>query len=538
MSEIHITRAVYRDTKESVSIEAVNSGLQDNVVCACCGAKLVANKGKKKAWHFSHYVDEACALAYETQLHLTAKEYFANVGKIPIPLEAGWISPYVCAELKISGVQIEVYMDGRRPDLVVEVGSEQYWIEIANKHKCDAEKVWDCRAKDKNVIEIDVSGCGHLDKFDSLDHCLVRIQSLNVCNDYLDDIATNTAHKHETVRKQFEALTRSQKQLEEKASKQIKAEKTLEERIEAQQKKHDDRLEKMRLRESAQNEILAELERAIGAHEVLLNEAKVRRSSLENEINDKASAKLAELEELNKATLERLKDEFEAQWQQELHAKRERFEQELNAEFQRRFQNELDAMNSRKLAHEKLGYELKILEHEKTFLCNEIETWGQRNREFQKQQESQLQESISPLIEQRDILNDQIAELTRMIEGKLIEADLIDTYANNLAEVREFCLARTDYRQTLNQRMKVFKSIERQCNELRAEYKQKCVQLDVMVKLSNDFVKAFKSSFDLLQRKDLLEEIPEILAKRVNKNSILLSRNAQEELDDFELMDV
>ncbi|MEE3878335.1 competence protein CoiA family protein [Vibrio sp. YYF0003] len=538
MSEIHITRAVYTDTKESVSIEAVNSGLQDNVVCACCGAKLVANKGKKKAWHFSHYFDEACALAYETQLHLTAKEYFANVGKIPIPLEAGWVSPYVCSELKISGVQIEVYMDGRRPDLVVEVGSEQYWIEIANKHKCDADKVWDCRAYDKNVIEIDVSDCGHLDQFDSLDHCLVRIQSLNVCNDYLDDIATNTAHKHETVRKQFEALTRSQKQLEEKEFKQIKAEKTLEERVEAQQKKHDSRLEKMRLRESAQNEILAELERAIGAHEVLLNEAKVRRSNLENEINDKASAKLVELEELNKATLERLKGEFESQWQLELHAKRERFEQELNAEFQRRFQNELDEMNSRTLAHEKLGYELKIMEHEKTFLCNELETLGHRNREFQKQQESQLQESISPLIEQRNTLNDQIAELTRMIEGKMIDADLIDTYANNLAEVREFCLARTDYRQTLNQRMKVFRSIERQCNELRVEYKQKSVQLDAMVKLSNDFVKAFKSSFDLLQRKELLEQIPEILAKRVNKNSILLSRNAQEELDDFELMDV
>ncbi|MGY3569341.1 competence protein CoiA family protein [Vibrio paucivorans] len=72
MSAIHITRAVYEATKEPVSIEDVSSGLQDNVVCACCGAKLVANKGKKRAWYFSHYFDEACALAYETQLHLTA----------------------------------------------------------------------------------------------------------------------------------------------------------------------------------------------------------------------------------------------------------------------------------------------------------------------------------------------------------------------------------------------------------------------------------------------------------------------------------
>ncbi|MDE1311372.1 competence protein CoiA family protein [Vibrio aestuarianus] len=163
MSEIHITRAVDKNTKASVSIESVESGLQDNIVCACCGAKLIANKGKKRAWYFSHYFDEVCILAYETQLHLTAKEYFAKVGKIPLPLDIGWVTPDACSELNISGVQVEVYMDGRRPDLVVEVGSEQYWVEIANKHKCEADKIWDCRTNGKNVIEIDVSDCGQLD---------------------------------------------------------------------------------------------------------------------------------------------------------------------------------------------------------------------------------------------------------------------------------------------------------------------------------------------------------------------------------------
>ena len=259
MSQIHITRAVHKETKQTISVEDVQSGLQENVVCACCGGKLVANKGKKKAWYFSHYFDEVCAFAYETQLHLTAKEYFAKVGCIPMPIDAGWVGSDLCAELNVSSVKVEVYMDGRRPDLIVEIGSEQYWIEIANKHKCETDKIWECRANSRNVIEIDVSNSGHLDQFDSLEHCLIRIQSINPCNDYLDEIARSTANKHEKVRKQFEAMMRSKKSLAVEKDKQEKTEKTLEQRREAQQKNYEDKLEGMKARESAQDEILAEL---------------------------------------------------------------------------------------------------------------------------------------------------------------------------------------------------------------------------------------------------------------------------------------
>lgn len=538
MSEIHITRAVYQDTKESVSIEDVDRGLQANVVCACCGAKLVANKGQKKAWHFSHYFDEACVLAYETQLHLTAKEYFAKAGKIPIPLETGWITPDACAELQVSDVKIEVYMDGRRPDLVATVGSEQYWIEIANKHKCDDDKVWYCRSRDKNVIEIDVSECGYLDQFDSLEHCLVRTQSLNTCNDYLDEIAKSTAHKHEKVRKQIEVLKRSEKKLEEQEIKQEKVEKTLEERIEAHQKKHEDRLEKMKLRKDAQDEILAELEKAIASHQTLLDSAQARHAQIEYEIEEKVTSRLKQLEEQNQAVLLQLKGELQREWNLELRKKREEFEQQLAGEFNRRFQSEILAMEERQRTHEKLAQELKVLEHEKFFLCDEVESLGLRKKEALEQQGHELRESFAPLLEQRNILTDEVTELTKQVKEKLIEADLVDTYANNLIEVRDFCLARSDYRQTINQRMNKLKSIDRKCKELEFDYEQKFERLDVMVKLSNEFAKAFKSTFDLLQKKELLSELPEVLVNRVNKHSIMLSRNAQEELDDLERMEV
>lgn len=534
MSEIHITRAVDKNTKESVSIESVESGLQDNIVCACCGAKLIANKGKKRAWYFSHYFDEACILAYETQLHLTAKEYFAKVGKIPLPLDIGWVTPDACSELNISGVQVEVYMDGRRPDLVVEVGSEQYWVEIANKHKCEADKIWDCRTNGKNVIEIDVSDCGQLDQFDSLDKCLIRLQSLNPCNDYLDVIASNTATKHETVRKQFEALRRSQKQLQKEEKQQEKAVKTLEERIEDQQKKYEERLEKMRFRESAQDEILAELERAIGTHETLLHEVKMRKENLENEMDEKVDLRLAELDELNEMALAVLKRTLGEEWLQEKELRRERFEQELADDFRRRFQNELDEMESRKQAHEKLTSELRALEHEKSFLRDEVDALVVNKKLVQEQQAKQIEAQLCPLIAQRNALFDEVTRLTSMVEEKLVEHDLIDTYGNNIEEVKEFCLARTDYRQTLHQRVQEFKAIERQCNALRAEYEEKCVQLDVIIKLANEYVAAFKNGFDVLQKKELLALLPPKLVSRIQTRLIMLSRNAQEELDDYE----
>ncbi|MEZ8485608.1 hypothetical protein [Vibrio splendidus] len=218
--------------------------------------------------------------------------------------------------------------------------------------------------------------------------------------------------------------------------------------------------------------------------------------------------------------------------------KREEFEQQLADEFNRRFQSEIVAMEERQRAHKKLAQELKVLEHEKFFLCDEIESLGLRKKAILEQQGHELRESFAPLIEQRNTLTHEVTELTKQVKEKLIEADLVDTYANNLVEVRDFCLARSDYRQTINQRMNKLKSIDRKCKELEFDYEQKFERLDVMVKLSNEFVKAFKSTFDLLQKKALLSELPEVLVNRVNKHSIMLSRNAQEELDDLEQMEV
>lgn len=533
MSEIHITRAVYQDTKVPVSIEDVDSGLQDNIVCACCGAKLVANKGQVKAWYFSHYFDEACSLAYETQLHLTAKEYFSKIGSIPMPLEAGWIESDCCAELKVSNVQIEVYMDGRRPDLIVNVGSEQYWVEIANKHKCDAEKVWSCRANDKNVIEIDVAACGHLDKFDSLENCVIRVQSLNPCNDYFDEIAAVTVKRHETVRKQFESLRRSQKQLEAKEVAQDKIEKTLEERIAEQKKKHEAKLEKMKIRESAQSTILAELEKAIKANQIVLQETEQRKANLNKIINEEIKKKLAELEVQNQLVLSQLQDELERRWQDEVRDRRLQFEQDLSNEYKHRFQDELNEMEASREAHLELKRNIRALEHEQSFLREERDELVVNKQLVKEQQTKQIEEELHDLLEQKRLSEIRVTELKSAVKEKLVELDLVEIYAANIAEIKQFCLTHSDYHKEINRRKEEVQIIQEQCSYIQLEFDEKRSELDLMVKLANEFAKAFKVTFDVLEKEALLHRIPQQLTERIHKNPLLLSRNGKEELDDF-----
>ncbi|WP_052147651.1 hypothetical protein [Vibrio cholerae] len=160
----------------------------------------------------------------------------------------------------------------------------------------------------------------------------------------------------------------------------------------------------MKLRESAQDEILAELERAIDVHKEHLCELETRKANLENELNERSRLKLAELEEQNKVTLEQLKAELEVEWQQELISKREQFEHEMSEEFQRRFQIQSDIINAKKRAYEKYDSEIKILEHETVFLRAELEELVNNKALIQQEQAKQIEQQIKPLIEQRNVV--------------------------------------------------------------------------------------------------------------------------------------
>ncbi|MGY3569342.1 competence protein CoiA family protein [Vibrio paucivorans] len=450
-----------------------------------------------------------------------------------MPLESGWILPEACAELKVSDVQIEVYMDGRRPDLVVEVGSEQYWIEIANKHKCDADKIWDCRVNNKNVIEIDVSECEHLDAFDSLDNCLVRVQSLNTCNDYLDEIARVTSVKHEKVRKQFQALRRSQEQLEEKQQKHDDAEKTLEQSIETQQKRYNRELEKLKLRKDTQDKLLEELDRAIDAQEIKLAEIEKRKLNLESEINGKIQAHLAELEKQQEVASADLKLKLINDWQKEVVQKRQDLEEKLEAEYLARFAEEEAEMVGKREEHIDTLQQLTFLTGQKAGLEADIKDLESQKDQIFNEELSRYEQILTPLKDEQESLTRQVAALESQLQDTMKQSGLVDTYANNLTKVQEFMAIQSNYHDIRNQHMRALRLIEEQCSKTKEEHAAKLQELDIMVKLANEYALAFKKSFSLIEQTDLLSKFPSELVSRIKKNQCMRSRNAEEELEDY-----
>jgi hypothetical protein len=213
MSSLHVTIAQNASGK-MVDIADVPSGLSCNCVCACCGESLVARKGEVKQWHFAHKSGAECAGALETALHKAAKQVLLEHRLIMVPGEvlstqrsSSWMrdlnlyveetykiddlakamrpelyQKYQAAmklnapelKLKLTHVEDEVRDEttGRIPDIScnidVELFTERYnhlptdafqeglIIEIAVRHKCDAEKIADLKRLGRPALEVDM----------------------------------------------------------------------------------------------------------------------------------------------------------------------------------------------------------------------------------------------------------------------------------------------------------------------------------------------------------------------------------------------
>lgn len=69
-----LTWAIANDGR-FVNVDDVKTGQDCNCVCLACMEPLVAkNRGLARVHHFAHKSGSECALAYESMLHLLAKE--------------------------------------------------------------------------------------------------------------------------------------------------------------------------------------------------------------------------------------------------------------------------------------------------------------------------------------------------------------------------------------------------------------------------------------------------------------------------------
>ncbi len=328
MQEFHLTKAINKLTLDIVDINDVESGLQEDVVCAACSRKLVAKKGQI-THHFAHYAGDTCSQAYETQLHLTAKLYFSRVGKIPHPLTNAWERIQECEWLNVENVRIEQAQDGRRPDLLVDIGQETYWIEIANRHKCESDKIIECRTNSRNVIEIDVSDLPAHEDFADIKFCKVKIQSLNLCNDYLDSIYQSTTERQKQAVRQLEALRKLDKELSHRTIKIEEDEEKLSQRVDRERKSADKQISEILIRKTNAEKNLAELENAV--KELERNKVELEREleGVQLRKSEALSIVKKELSEENEIELTRLRKELFSNWGSERKNRESALEKEL-----------------------------------------------------------------------------------------------------------------------------------------------------------------------------------------------------------------
>jgi hypothetical protein len=146
--------------------EVKGNGLACECVCPSCHSKLIANQGKIKAHHFAHYSDRACVFAYETMLHLLAKQVIADRKEVLLPPV---VARHKNLEMDIRGaticplyeVIIEHDMGGMRVDILgrhrAKNVTKDLIIEAAVSHKCELKKVAMIRERKAAAIEIDLS---------------------------------------------------------------------------------------------------------------------------------------------------------------------------------------------------------------------------------------------------------------------------------------------------------------------------------------------------------------------------------------------
>lgn len=216
-----------------VSVAELESGTQDDVVCPCCGDFMVAaHSNKGIASYLRHQSNAECRYSYETQLHLSAKEFIDRVKAIPHPYTSGIFDSSDCEMVGVKNVRLEVYRDGRIPDIVCQIGREEYYVEVTNTHEIPPDKIVDFRKQGRSVIELFLVGLDSDSWLNSYEDVKVQITALNPLNPFWDVIEQQAAvsiskersmllRKIARHRKQVQRITESISDREEKTEKRV-----------------------------------------------------------------------------------------------------------------------------------------------------------------------------------------------------------------------------------------------------------------------------------------------------------------------------
>lgn len=165
-----------------VHVDDVAKGMKCSCHCPHCNAPLYAkNAGQIREHHFAHAHGLECEGAYESSLHLLAKEVLQETGWIMLPQSNSGAFP--SGFVRIHNVEVEKWDEhyGFRSDVegIMDNG-ERLFIEFLVSHKVDGKKRQTIVDNHLKCIEVDIN-------YQTLD----RIQ--------LKEFLTNTADDREWI---------------------------------------------------------------------------------------------------------------------------------------------------------------------------------------------------------------------------------------------------------------------------------------------------------------------------------------------------
>jgi len=180
-----LTFALHSDG-HTVHVDEVANGLACESRCPSCGDRLIAKHGNEIAHHFAHESGAECARASESALHLAAKAILERERRIVVPqlTATGTARDALFREYQatcsmpstmvtLDRVELEVMLDGNRPDILATVGEKTLIVEIAVTSFANEEKIRRLASQGIAAIEVDLSEIDRLANWESISDAVI-----------------------------------------------------------------------------------------------------------------------------------------------------------------------------------------------------------------------------------------------------------------------------------------------------------------------------------------------------------------------------
>lgn len=149
----------------AIHVDQVARGLGCGCVCPACDGALIARHGDKNIHHFAHATDANCEGAYETSLHLAAKQVLEEEMHIVLPAATAKLNnnraPIEFAptlDHGIDSIELEKKLGMTIPDVTAIIAGNKLAIEIKVTHGIDDDKLARIVEEGTSTLEIDLSG--------------------------------------------------------------------------------------------------------------------------------------------------------------------------------------------------------------------------------------------------------------------------------------------------------------------------------------------------------------------------------------------